>query len=115
MTLPNLLSVSRLLIGPALRYLAWTGNTALFFLFFVTSLLSDVADGYLARKLNQVSELGAQLDSWGDLAIYVTAPIGVWWLWPERIQPEAWARCKRRSRLRRRVAPSQRFTRGRPR
>jgi CDP-diacylglycerol--glycerol-3-phosphate 3-phosphatidyltransferase len=36
-----------------------------------------------------VSELGAKLDSLGDLALYLTVPLCAWWLWPEIIKRES--------------------------
>lgn len=89
MSLPNLLSALRLAIAPGLLYFAWTGHSRTFLLLLGTALLSDIADGYLARKLDQVSELGGQLDSWGDLATYLTAAVCAWWLSPDSILQEA--------------------------
>jgi len=84
-TLPNLLSASRLCLAPVLLLFAWIGeSTAVLFLLGV-SMLTDFADGYVARRRDQVSELGGRLDSWGDLATYLVAPICAWWLWPEVI------------------------------
>lgn len=36
-----------------------------------------------------MTELGARLDSLGDLAIYLIVPVSVWWLWPQVIIREA--------------------------
>jgi CDP-diacylglycerol--glycerol-3-phosphate 3-phosphatidyltransferase len=83
--LPNLLSVFRLVAAPALLGLAWLGQGQAFLILLVASLLSDAVDGLLARRFELVSPLGAKLDSWGDLAIYSTLPLCVWWLWPEVI------------------------------
>ena len=85
----DVLSGLRLLMAPVLLYLAWIGERRLFLLFFACSLLSDFIDGFIARKLNQVSDRGAKLDSWGDFATYMTVPICAWWLWPDLIRQEA--------------------------
>ena len=74
---------------PVLLVLAWNGSASAFLVLFVCALLTDLADGYLARKLRQESELGARLDSWGDFALYMATPICAWWLWPELIVREA--------------------------
>jgi cardiolipin synthase (CMP-forming) len=87
-TIPNLLSMVRLFIAPLLLVAAATGRPGLFLLLFILSLISDALDGFAARRLNQVSELGAELDSWGDLATYLAAPVGVWLLWPELVRRE---------------------------
>lgn len=87
-TIPNLLSCLRLVIVPLLAFLAWNGMEKLFLGFFLGSLLTDLVDGYLARKLKQESELGAKLDSWGDFALYMTVPVCAWLLWPDLIMRE---------------------------
>ncbi|MRR55084.1 MAG: CDP-alcohol phosphatidyltransferase family protein [Deltaproteobacteria bacterium] len=88
-TIPNLLSCFRLFSVPVLLILAWRGSEKGFLLLLVSALLSDLADGYLARRLHQESELGARLDSWGDFALYITTPLSAWLLWPELIIREA--------------------------
>jgi len=59
-----------------------------FFILFGLMLLSDVVDGYIARKTHQTSELGARLDSYGDIVTYLSTPIAAWWLWPDIIKQE---------------------------
>jgi phosphatidylglycerophosphate synthase len=88
-SIPNLLSGFRLFAAPFLLYLAWMGHPNLFLVLLALSLLSDSIDGFVARRLNEVSELGTKLDSWGDLAIYLTVPLCAWWLWPEVLKREA--------------------------
>ena len=88
-TTPNLLSGFRLIAAPFLLYLAWVGRPNLFLVLLAVSLLSDSIDGFIARKLNEASELGTKLDSWGDLATYLTVPLCAWWLWPEILKREA--------------------------
>lgn len=87
-TIPNILSALRIIIAPFLLYFAWHDNPLPFLVLFIIALLSDTFDGYLARKLDQISELGGKLDSWGDFVIYLTVPICAWWLWPELIIQE---------------------------
>ena len=81
-SIPNLLSLLRLALVPLLIGLAYIGDATAFLGVLVVSLLSDVLDGYLARKLNQVSELGAKLDSWGDMLTYGSMILGLYWIWP---------------------------------
>jgi CDP-diacylglycerol--glycerol-3-phosphate 3-phosphatidyltransferase len=88
-SIPNLLSGFRLFAAPFLLYLAWMGHPNLFLVLLALSLLSDSIDGFVARRLNEASELGTKLDSWGDLAIYLTVPLCAWWLWPEVLKREA--------------------------
>lgn len=90
LTAPNLLSGLRIVLVPVLLYLAWSGRPTAFLITLSCSLLSDLFDGYLARRLDQASHLGTLLDSYGDFAIYLTVPLCAWWLWPELIRREAW-------------------------
>jgi len=85
----NILSVSRLFISPLLLFLAWTSRHELFLFFIILALVTDLLDGYFARKYQQVTELGARLDSLGDMAIYLIVPLSIWWLWPQIIIREA--------------------------
>jgi|ERR1043166_8692487 CDP-diacylglycerol--glycerol-3-phosphate 3-phosphatidyltransferase len=88
-SVPNLLSCSRLLLVPGMLALAWGGYSGLFFGCLVASILTDTADGFLARRLNQASDLGAKLDSWADLATSLSLPFSGWWLRPEVVRQEA--------------------------
>lgn len=87
--IPNLLSGLRLAAMPVLMLLAWGGERTAFLVLYLCALLSDMLDGYLARRLGQESELGARLDSWGDFALYMSTPVCAWLLWPEIIMREA--------------------------
>lgn len=89
MNLPNLISSIRLFAIPLLLTLAWQGHGRIYLVTLALVMLTDALDGYLARRWNQVTELGSKLDSWGDLAIYTSIPIAAWWLWPEIIQRES--------------------------
>jgi len=88
-TIPNILSGFRLCSVPVLLILAWTGLEKVYLSLFVIALCTDVADGYLARRLRQESEFGARLDSWGDFSIYLSTPLCAWWLWPHVVLREA--------------------------
>jgi len=89
MTLPNLLSLSRIALAPFALLAAFFGSEILFYLLFSLMLVSDVLDGYIARKLHQCSKVGTKLDSIGDYVTYITIPFATWWLWPEIIREEA--------------------------
>ncbi len=87
--IPNLLSGFRLFAAPLMLYLSWMGWRITFLALLVLALLSDAIDGFIARRLNISSDIGAKLDSWGDLATYLIVPICLWWLWPEIVKREA--------------------------
>lgn len=88
-TVPNLLSAFRLVCVPVLLLLAWCGSSTAFLILFAIGLVSDVLDGILARRLGQVTDVGARLDQWGDFALWAVLPVGGWWLWPHVIVREA--------------------------
>ena len=88
-SLPNLISILRLVAMPLLLFAAWTGRPLFFQVTLAILLLLALADGVLARRLGQVTDFGAELDSWGVLAAFVTVPLCVWILWPEIARREA--------------------------
>ena len=89
-SIPNILSLSRLALVPVLIALAYFAKAQAFLAVLAISLLSDVFDGYLARKLNQTSELGAKLDSWGDVLTYGCMILGLYWIWPQVFAQQVW-------------------------
>ena len=88
MNIPNLLSLFRIAAAPFLLLTGWLGMPTGFFILFGLMMLSDAVDGYVARKRHQTSELGARLDSYGDMVVYLSTPIAAWWLWPDIIKEE---------------------------
>ena len=81
-SIPNLLSLLRLTLVPVLAIAAVLNEAVLFLLILAISLFSDMLDGYFARKLKQVTELGARLDSWADMATYAIMIVGLYFMWP---------------------------------
>lgn len=88
MNMPNILSLFRIAAAPFLLLTGWLGMPEGFFILFGLMLLSDAIDGYIARKTDQTSELGARLDSYGDIVTYLSTPVAAWWLWPDIIRQE---------------------------
>jgi len=89
-SIPNLLSMARLVLVPVLVGLAIAAKAQAFLMVLAVSLLSDVFDGYLARKLNQATDLGAKLDSWGDVLTYGAMILGLYWIWPQIFAEQLW-------------------------
>ena len=85
---PNLVSMIRILVAPILFVFAFQGMENWFLGALLFSGLTDVVDGFLARKFNMITPLGAHLDSWGDFTIYSTMAACAWILWPEITQRE---------------------------
>jgi CDP-diacylglycerol--glycerol-3-phosphate 3-phosphatidyltransferase len=89
-SIPNLLSMTRLVLVPVLISLALAANAQAFLMVLAVSLLSDAFDGYLARKLHQTTEFGAKLDSWGDVMTYGAMIFGLYWIWPTLFAEQLW-------------------------
>jgi len=88
LNLPNLVSLIRILMAPVLFYFAFTQQPYWFIGVLLFAEFTDVLDGFLARTLNQITQMGSHLDSWGDFVIYSTIAICAWILWPEILQRE---------------------------
>lgn len=74
----NIISISRIVLVLALFFTFH--NASLFLVLYLISGLSDVLDGYVARKTKTQSELGARLDSIADLILFsvITVSIILW-------------------------------------
>ncbi len=66
LTVPNALSVLRILIVPFFAWMFLTRHTIIATILLLISGLSDLLDGMIARKFNQVTELGKMLDPLAD-------------------------------------------------
>lgn len=71
-TIPNLLSVIRILLIPVFAVLFYREEYGWAILTLVLSGLSDFFDGKIARKFNQISALGKMLDPVADKLTQVT-------------------------------------------
>jgi cardiolipin synthase len=87
LTIPNLLSLGRLVLIPLLIWLImserWYPATALF----GAMAISDYFDGWIARRTNTVTDLGTTLDPVSDRLLALAAGIALiaagvlpWWL-----------------------------------
>ena len=79
LTIPNVLSFFRLALVPVFLGFVIAGQDALALLVLVVSSLTDFLDGFLARRLNQVSRLGQLLDPAADRLYIFAALIGLAW------------------------------------
>jgi cardiolipin synthase len=75
---PNAISVARIIAAPLLAGLAATGNESAFTWVLVPALLSDIADGLIARVFHLQSKLGALLDSVADTLLLFVSIYGIW-------------------------------------
>ena len=72
MTLPNLITIGRLLIVPLVVVMIGQGQWATAFLLFVAAGASDAVDGFIARRFDMRSEFGAYIDAVADKALLVS-------------------------------------------
>lgn len=72
MTLPNLITIARLLMVPVVILAIMRGEMGLAFAVFIVAGLSDAVDGAIARYFGQTSELGAYLDPVADKLLLVS-------------------------------------------
>lgn len=87
-TIPNLLSFFRLLLIPVIAWLyCWKGDYPLTAFVLVLSGATDIADGFIARHFDMVSDLGKVLDPVADkltqtvaLVCLLTRFQAIWWL-----------------------------------
>ena len=70
--LPNILTIIRFLLIPFIIFYIFTGNYILAFVFFTISGITDIADGFIARKFNFVSNFGKLMDPLADKLTQIT-------------------------------------------
>ena len=75
---PNILSVIRILLVPVFVILLLTGHNVAATVVFLAAGITDVLDGYIARKYNCISTLGKVLDPLADKLIQASAFICLW-------------------------------------
>jgi len=95
LTLPNLITIGRILACPAVFLLVLASSIPagfLSFVIFLAAALSDLWDGYLARKHGLVTDLGKLLDPLADKLVLVAVLVPVYILShrPEPVGPLPW-------------------------
>ena len=63
---PNILTIIRFLLIPFILLNVFIGNYILAFVFFTISGITDIADGFIARKFDLVSNFGKLMDPLAD-------------------------------------------------
>ena len=87
MNLANLITLSRIVLVIPILFLSYLGEELKLYaaILFVIASLTDFLDGYIARKTNTVSELGALLDLLSDKLLVSLVLIWVIFLDPRLI------------------------------
>ncbi|MDH5784724.1 MAG: CDP-alcohol phosphatidyltransferase family protein [Chromatiales bacterium] len=78
--IPNLICILRILLVPPVVILMLGGDFALALLLFAIAGVSDGLDGYLARRFDWRSRLGAILDPLADKLLMVSSYTTMGWL-----------------------------------
>ncbi len=82
-TLPNILTLARIGLTPVIALLPFISGfwpKIIAFVIFLAAALSDIVDGYYARKYNQVSELGQLLDPIADKLMLFAMLVPIFWI-----------------------------------
>lgn len=79
LTLPNVLTLSRILAVPFFAIAVWYGHYWQAFFLFAAAGFTDLLDGLIARIFNQSSDLGAVLDPAADKLLMTTAFVLMAW------------------------------------
>jgi CDP-diacylglycerol---glycerol-3-phosphate 3-phosphatidyltransferase len=82
-TLPNILTVARIAITPVIALLPfidgyWPKLACL--VVFIAAGVTDVIDGRIARRNNQVTDLGKTLDPLADKLLLLATLVPIWWI-----------------------------------
>jgi len=74
LSIPNLITLGRILLVPVVVWAIAAGERYMWiaFVLFVAAGISDAVDGYLAKRFNMTTELGAYLDPLADKALIVS-------------------------------------------
>lgn len=80
--IPNILSVMRIFLSCSLLFIFQ--NKVGFIIVYVSAGLTDVLDGFIARKYKMESKLGAKLDSIADLIFY-SILLAIFFIWYQPI------------------------------
>jgi cardiolipin synthase len=72
LSIPNLITLARILLVPVIVWAITSDQMRIAFLLFVAAGLSDAIDGFLAKRFGMATELGAYLDPLADKAMIVS-------------------------------------------
>jgi cardiolipin synthase len=77
MNLPNIITIGRILLVPITIWLIVAGEFGFAFLAFIAAGLGDGIDGYIARRYQMKTQLGAYLDPLADKLLLVSIYISL--------------------------------------
>jgi cardiolipin synthase len=77
--IPNAITLLRLALVPLMGYLLFVGEYGYALGVFFTAAVTDFADGFVARRFDQASALGAALDPVADKLSMFVATVLLYW------------------------------------
>ena len=80
LSIPNIITLGRILLVPFIVWAIASSQMEIAFAIFIVAGVSDAIDGFLAKRFNMASELGALLDPLADKALLVSiyVALGIW-------------------------------------
>ena len=80
MSIPNIITLGRILLVPIIVWAIVSSQMEIAFAVFLIAGVSDAVDGFLAKRFNMTSELGALLDPLADkmLLVSIYMALGIW-------------------------------------
>ncbi len=90
LNIPNILSLYRLFMFPVIFLMIILKLELAYAILVVISLNTDVWDGFIARRFNQKTAIGARIDSLADIGVYITALTGITVFKIDEIGSDAW-------------------------
>lgn len=78
LNVPNILSIYRLLMFPVIAIIAIKGHETLFFWLLLVNFITDILDGFIARRFNMQTKFGAKIDSIADFGTYLLVFLGIY-------------------------------------
>jgi cardiolipin synthase len=72
LSIPNLITLARILLVPVVVWAIATGHMDVAFLLFLLAAISDAVDGFLAKRFGMTTALGAYLDPLADKVLIVS-------------------------------------------
>ena len=87
LSIPNIITLGRIILVPVIVWAIASNQMEIAFATFVIAGISDAVDGFLAKRFNMASELGALLDPLADKALLVSiyVALGIWGAMPRWI------------------------------
>lgn len=79
-SIPNIITLGRIMLVPIIVWAIVSSQMEVAFAVFLIAGISDAVDGFLAKRFNMSSELGALLDPLADKALLVSIylALGIW-------------------------------------